>query len=337
MPDLKTTYLGLNLKNPIIPSASPLSRDVASIRRLEDAGAAAVVMYSLFEEQIVHDSEELDHYMNFGLESNPEAMSYFPEMKTYNVGPDEYLALIRAAKAAVDIPVIGSLNGVSDGGWVRYAKLIEEAGADALELNIYYIPTDAQMDSGAVEHRYYQIVRSVRQCINIPLAVKLSPFFSSMAYVCKRICSEGADGLVLFNRFYQPDLDIKNMMVAPDLVLSTSEELRLRLRWAAILHGKTLGDIAITGGVHTHEDILKSIMVGANVVQIASEILKNGPKRIPQLLQDVERWMEENEYLSLSQMRGSLSQKKVVDPAMFERANYMKVLQSYRPDPTGRL
>ncbi len=337
MADLTTTYLGLKLKNPIIPSASPMSRDLGGIRRLEDAGASAIVMYSLFEEQISHDSQQLDHYMNFGLESHPEAMSYFPEMKSYNIGPQEYLNLVRDAKEAVNIPVIASLNGASVGGWTRYAKLMEQAGADALELNVYYIPTDPKMDSAAVEQRYYQIVRSVRDTIKIPLAVKIGPFFSSMAFVCKRLCEEGADGLVLFNRFYQPDLDIKNMEVAPDLVLSTSEELRLRLRWAAILHGKITSDIAVTGGVHTHEDVLKSVMAGADAVQMASELLRNGPKRISQILKDVEQWMEQNEYRSISQMKGSLSQMKVADPAMFERANYMKVLQSYRSDPTGRL
>jgi len=337
MPDLSTNYLGLELKNPLVPSASPLSRDVSSICRLEAAGASAVVMYSLFEEQIMHESKQLHHYLNYASESTAEAMGYFPNMKKYNIGPEEYLHLISSAKQAVSIPLIGSLNGVTPGGWTHYAKLIEEAGADALELNIYYIPTDPLVDAASIEKMYCDTVHSVSRSIKIPLAVKIGPFFTATANACKKFEEAGAKGLVLFNRFYQPDIDIDGVEIVPNLVLSDSNDLRLPLRWTAILFGKIPVDLAVTSGICTHEDVIKVIMAGANVAQMASELLRNGPGRLGKILEDLTQWMQTNEYVSIRQMRGSLSQKHVSDPTAFERANYMKVLQSYRPDPTGRL
>lgn len=336
-PDLTTSYLGLRLRNPIVPSASPLSRNLDGIRRMEEAGAGAIVMYSLFEEQITHESEQLDHYLSYNTECSPEALSYFPEMKNYNIGPEEYLDLVSRAKRALEIPLIGSLNGVSAGGWVRYAKAIEDAGADALELNVYFIPTDPDMDAATAEEMYLDVVRRVRSSIRIPLAVKISPYFSSTAHMCRKLKEAGANGLVLFNRFYQPDLDPVTLDVVPNLVLSTADELRLPLRWAAILYGRVDADLAVTGGVHGCEDVLKAVMAGASITQMASELLKNGLRRIPEVLEGVSKWMLEHDYDSLTQMRGALSQQHVAEPAVFERANYMKVLQSYRPDPTSRL
>jgi dihydroorotate dehydrogenase (fumarate) len=335
--DLTTKYLGLTLKNPVVASPSPLSENIDNIRQMVDAGAAAVVMYSLFEEQITLESNLLDHYLNYGTESFAEALSYFPNMATYKVGPEEYLKRIRQAKAAVDVPIIGSLNGVSTGGWIKYAKKIEEAGADALELNIYFIPTDIRTTSTDVEAMYVEIVRNVRASVSIPLAVKLSPFFSATANMAHRLVDAGADALVLFNRFYQPDYDLEKLEVVPHLVLSNSNELRLPLRWVAILYGRLAVDFAITGGVHSHEDVLKCMMAGANVAMMTSEILRGGIHRISQILEDMVWWMEEHEYESVAQMRGSMSQKNVAEPAAFERANYMKVLQSWRSDPTGQL
>jgi dihydroorotate dehydrogenase (fumarate) len=329
--DLRTHYLGLPLKNPIVASASPLSHEIDSIRKLEDAGASAVVMYSLFEEQIDAESERLDYYLTVGADTNAEATTYFPDMGGYNVGPDQYLELIEKAKEAVDIPIIGSLNGVSSGGWTRYARLIEEAGADALELNIYYLPTDTHLSGADVEHMYLNVVADVRRHVDIPVAVKISPYFSSIAWMARRLAEEGADGLVLFNRFYQPDIDLANLEVTPALALSISHEMRLPLRWAAILYGRISGDLAITSGVHTEYDVLKAMMAGANVAMMASELLKNGVERIGEILGGMERWMQEYEYDSVAQMRGSMSQRNVEQPAAFERANYLKVLDSYRP------
>jgi dihydroorotate dehydrogenase (fumarate) len=337
MSDLTTTYLGLRLKNPIVASASPLSHDLDGIRRLEDAGAAAVVLPSLFEEQLSHESRQLDHFLSYGSESFAEALSYFPEMDAYNTGPDRYLELLYRAKQAVDIPVVASLNGVSRGGWTRYARLIEQAGADALELNIYYIPTDPAMSGTAVERMYVDVVQEVRRTVATQLAVKIGPHFSSLANMASHLTTAGADGLVLFNRFYQPDLDLEKLEVAPHLVLSTSDELRLPLRWVAILYGRIPVDFAITSGVHNHQDILKAMMAGANVAMMASELLANGLGRIREILGAMTRWMEEYDYDSVTQMRGSMSQRHVDEPAAFERANYMKVLNSFRPDPTGIL
>ncbi len=329
--NLTTNYLGLLLKNPIVASSSPLSHSVDSIRRLEDAGAAAVVMYSLFEEQIGFDSYYIDHHLTQGTDSYAESISYFPDMQSYNVGPDEYLNLIRRAKEAVGIPVIGSLNGASVGGWTDYATLIEEAGADALELNVYYLPTNTAIKGSDVEALYLDILASVREVVTIPVAVKLSPFFSSIANMANRLNDQGADGLVLFNRFYQPDFDLENLEVATRLVLSNSNELRLPLRWVAILYGRVNADLAITSGVHTSQDVIKGLMAGAKVTMMASELLQNGLRRIGQVLNELVTWLNERDYESVTQMIGSMSQKHCAEPAAFERANYMKMLQSYRP------
>ena len=328
--NMKTTYMGLTLKNPIVPSSSPLSHTVESIKKLEDAGAAAVVMYSLFEEQITSESQHLDYYLSHGTDSYGESLTYFPEMRGYNIGPDEYVNLIRRAKEAVDIPIIGSLNGTSTGGWTRYAALIEQAGADALELNVYYIPTSAFETGEEVEQIYLDILYYVKQTVSIPVAMKLSPYFSSTAHMARRLQDGGADALVLFNRFYQPDFDLEQLEVVPRLVPSTSEELRLPLRWVAILYDRVATDFAITSGIHTYRDVLKALMAGANVTMMASELLHNGTNRIWQILVDMEKWMMEHDYESVQQMIGSLSQKHVIEPAAFERANYMKTLASYR-------
>jgi dihydroorotate dehydrogenase (fumarate) len=337
MTDLSTTYLGLKLKHPVVPSASPLSQTLDGIRRLEDAGASAIVMYSLFEEQIEGESHLLDHYLTYGAESYAEAVNYFPEMDRYNVGPDAYLELLRSAKAAVDIPIIGSLNGTTAGGWVEYARLMQEAGADALELNIYYVATDPMWRGEEVERMYLDVVRSVKAQVSVPVAVKVGPYFSSFANMAKQFRDAGADALVLFNRFYQPDFDLERLSVTPNLVLSNRNELRLPLRWVAILYGRVDVDLAITSGVHTYEDVIKGVMAGANVTMMASELLRSGVWRIREIVDEMTRWMTEREYESVEEMRGSMSQKNVAEPSAFERANYMKVLQSWRFDPTGML
>ena len=331
--DLTTTYLGLSLKNPIVPSASPLSHTLDSMKRLEGAGAAAIVLYSLFEEQISHEAAELDHYMQYGAESYAEATSYFPEADEYNLGPEEYIDHIHQAKEALEIPVIGSLNGISTGGWISYAKRIEEAGADALELNVYLIPTDPRQKAVDVETRYVDILKAVKSSVKIPVAMKLSPFFSNMAHMAHRLDEAGVDGLVLFNRFYQPDLDLEELEVTPNVILSTPQALRLPLRWIAILYGRVKAHLAATSGVHSAQDVLKMLMAGADVTMMCSALLKHGPSRITQVLEDVEKWMVEHEYLSIGQMKGSMSQKSVADPSAFERANYMKALSSYKVIP----
>jgi len=327
--DLTTTYLGLQLKNPLVVSASPLSKKVDLVRRLEDAGAAAVVLYSLFEEQITHASHELDHYLNHGAESYAEALSYFPNLEHYNLEPDSYLEHLHRVKQAVGIPVIGSLNGASPGGWVEYARKIEQAGADALELNIYYLPTDRFISSGELEENYIALVRDVRAQVGIPIALKLSPFFTSLPYMAARFVDAGADGLVLFNRFYQPDIDLETPEVVPSLALSTSQDLRLPLRWIAILYGRVAADLALTAGVHSARDVLKAMMAGASVAMLASELLANGIGRLTEILADLQAWMEEYAYESIEQMRGSMSQRAVAEPSAFERANYMKALNSF--------
>jgi len=329
--DMQTDYLGMTLKNPIVPSSSPLSHSVDGIRRLEDAGASAVVMYSLFEEQITTESFYLDYYLSHGTDSYAESLNYFPEMQTYNVGPDEYLDLIRKAKEAIAIPLIGSLNGTSTGGWIDYACRIEEAGADALELNVYYIPASTYLMGSEVEYIYSDILRDVKKAVEIPVAMKLSPYFSSTANMVQRLADGGADGLVLFNRFYQPDFDLEKLEVVSRLVLSNSDELRLPLCWVALLYGRVSVDFAITSGVHTHEDALKGLMSGAKVTMMASELLQNGIGRIGEVLEGMKQWMEEHEYSSVRQMIGSMSQQNVVETAAFERANYMKMLASYPP------
>jgi dihydroorotate dehydrogenase (fumarate) len=328
--DLSTTYLGLTLKNPIVPSASPLSHTVDSMKRLEDNGAAAIVMYSLFEEQIAHESDELNHYLSYGTESFAEALTYFPEVDDYNLGPEEYVELLHKAKKSLGIPVIGSLNGISTGGWVKFAKKIEEAGADALELNIYYIPTDPKLTGSDVEDRYMEVLHAVKTSVKIPVAIKLSPFFSSMANMAHRLDAAGADGLVLFNRFYQPDINLETLEVTPNVILSTPQSLRLPLRWVAILHGRIKASLAATSGIHTTQDVLKMLMAGADVTMMCSALLKHGPQRIKDVLAELDQWMLEHEYVSVKQMKGSMSQKSIADPAAFERANYMKALNSYK-------
>ena len=328
--DLSTTYMGLKLKNPIVPSASPLSRTVDMVKKLEDAGAAAVVVYSLFEEQITHDQNEFDHYMTSGTESFAEALNYFPAANDYNMGPDQYLRHISNLKSAVEIPVIGSLNGVSAGGWLKYAKQIEEAGADGLELNVYYIPTNIDKDGAVIEEIYLRDLIKVKKELKIPVAMKLSPYFSSMSNMAKKLDAAGADALVLFNRFYQPDLDLENLEVVPNLELSSNFEMRLPLRWIAILHSRIKANLAATTGIHKYEDVLKMIMAGADITCMCSELLANGIGRISEVLKEVEQWMTEKEYESIEQMKGSMSQKSVADPAAFERANYMKALNNYK-------
>ena len=333
MTDLTTTYLGLKLKNPLVASASPLSEKVENVKKLEEAGIAAVVMYSLFEEQIIHESLELDHYLNYGEEISPEVTSFYPQQGRYTLKADAYVEHLAKLKQAVKIPVIGSLNGVSTGGWINYARKIEQAGADALELNLYYLPTNPDMPAGELEETYATLVRDVVKSIHIPVAVKLSPFFTSLPNMAHKLVNEGAKGLVLFNRFYQPDLDLEALEVTPNLILSTSQDLRLPLRWIAILYSRIQADLALTSGVHTGEDVLKGTMAGAAVTMLASELLQKGIGRIPVILNEVENWMAAHEYKSIQQMRGALSQKSVKEPAAFERANYMKVLSSYTDLP----
>ncbi len=328
--DLSTNYLGLHLRNPLVASASPLSRSLDSMKRLEDSGASAIVMYSLFEEQIAHEAAELNHYLSYGTESFAESLTYFPESQEYNLGPDEYIELLHAAKEKLSIPVIGSLNGISVGGWIDYAKKIEQAGADALELNVYYIPTDPELTGQEVEDRYLEVLHAVKQAIKVPVAMKLSPFFSSMAHMAKRLDTAGANGLVLFNRFYQPDIDLETLEVVPGVVLSTPMAMRLPLRWIAILHGKVKASLAATSGVHTAQDVIKMLMAGADVTMMCSALLKHGPQHVTTVLSEVRQWMLEHEYVSVSQMKGSMSQKSVADPAAFERANYMKALNQYK-------
>jgi dihydroorotate dehydrogenase (fumarate) len=333
MTDLSTTYLGLNLKNPLVASASPLSKKLERARKLEEAGIAAIVMYSLFEEQIIHESLELDHFLNRGSDSFPEALSYLPDGGMYAIKPEKYLDQLAGLKKALKIPVIGSLNGVSKGGWTRYARKIEEAGADALELNVYYIATDLDVTSGDIEDTQVELVAEVKSAIKIPLAVKISPFVTSIPNFAKRLVDAGADGLVLFNRFYQPDFDLDELEIMHSLDLSTSSDLRLPLRWISILHGKLNTDFALTSGVHTHTDVIKSMMAGAKVAMMASNLLHYGEQAVSQILGDLEAWMREREYESIQQMQGSMSQKSVKEPAAFERANYMKVLNSFRDMP----
>jgi len=325
--ELKTTYLGLPLKNPVVAGASPMVDQLDSVRRLEDSGVAAVVMRSLFEEQITNEQLAEFAHTEHPAESFAEATSYFPRMEDYSLGPDRYLDQIARIKEAVDIPVIGSLNGTNIGGWTDYSRLIQEAGADALELNVYYIATDPDESGSAVEKRTLDILESVKASVTIPISVKLSPFFSSPAHFARQLDTMGAAGVVMFNRFYQPDIDIEELEATHRLELSNSTELRLRLRWAAILYGHIKGDIAISGGAHTVEDIIKGIMVGANVVQVVSSLLKYGPSHVNSLVAGLRHWLEDHEYESVEQMRGSMSLKHCPDPSVFERANYLRILQ----------
>jgi len=330
MTDFTTTYLGLELKNPLVASASPLSKKLESAKRLEEAGAAAIVMYSLFEEQIIHESLELDHFLTRGKDSFSEALSYLPEAGAYRLTPDKYLKQVSLLKRELKIPIIGSLNGVSKGGWTRYARRIEEAGADALELNLYYLATDPSLKSEHLEAAQIELVSDIKSAITIPLSVKLSPYITSLPNFCSRLAEAGAQGLVLFNRFYQPDFDLQELEIIHTLELSTSEEIRLPLRWVSILYGKINADLALTSGVHTAKDALKAVMAGAKVAMLASKLLRDGEQSIAALLNEMEWWMETHEYESISQMRGSMCQKFVREPSAFERANYMKILSSWR-------
>lgn len=327
--DLTTTYVGLELKHPVVASAGPLSSTLDGIKRLEEEGAAAVVLFSLFEEQIRHENESFDYLYEQGMERFPESLSYFPAVEDYHVGPEGYLDLVRSAVEATDIPIIGSLNGITDDGWTEYAKEIEAAGARALELNIFFIPADIAISGREVEERYVRIVSRVKRAVNIPIAVKLSPFFSSIGEMARWLVEAGADGLVLFNRFYQPDFDLDALEVRTTLELSSPGEIRLPLLWVALLHGRLNASLAATSGVHRAEEVIKYLMAGADVAMTTSALLRHGPGHIETLVNDMTAWMERRNYESVRQMKGSMSQSKVADPTSFERANYIKVLESY--------
>ncbi len=326
--DLSTKYLGMTLKNPLVVSASPISEKIANIKRVEDAGASAVVLYSLFEEQIVREQHELQYHTTHGTDSFAEALSYFPEHDEYIMGPEQYLEHIRKAKEAVDIPIIASLNGSTLGGWTEFASQMAEAGADALELNIYHIPTDIDQTSEEVEQIYLEIVSAVRSEVDLPLAVKLGPYFSNMANMGKRLSERGANALVLFNRFYQPDVDLELLEVTPRLLLSSEAEMRLPLRWIAILHGRIEADLAATTGIATAADVVKMLMVGANATMMASSLLRNGLDHIRAVEADLRMWMEKHEYPSVSLMQGSMSQIKCGNPTDFERAQYVRAVSN---------
>jgi dihydroorotate dehydrogenase (fumarate) len=327
--DLTTNYLGLKLRTPLVVSASPLSDDIDKIKRMEDAGAAAVVVYSLFEEQLRRDRVELAHHLEQGTESFAEALTYFPEPEEFHLGPEDYLKHISNAKKSVRIPVIASLNGSSAGGWTTYAKAIQEAGADALELNIYYIPTDLNLTGAEVEQTYLEILQAVKSEVKIPVAVKLSPFFSNFANMAKRLDDAGANGLVLFNRFYHPDIDLETLEVRPNILLSTPMAMRVPLRWVALLFGRVRASLAATSGIHRASDVLKMLMAGADVTMLCSVLIRHGIPHIATIERDLAAWLEEHEYLSVQQLRGSLSQKNCADPSTFERAQYMRAISSY--------
>jgi len=328
MIDLSTDYLGLKLRTPLVPSASPLSQEIGTIRRLEDAGASAVVLYSLFEEQLRQEMVELDHHLSAATESFSESLSFFPHASEFRLGPEGYLEHIRKAKEAVKIPIIASLNGATVSGWTKFAKAIEEAGADALECNIYYIPTDPDLKSADVEQAYIDIVWAVKSAVSIPVAVKLSPFFSNLANLAKRLDEAGADGLVLFNRFYQPDIDLDELEVRPNVLLSTPQALRLPLTWIGILYGRLQASLAASSGVHDPQDAIKLLMVGANVTMLCSSLLRNGVNHIRHMERGITEWMEKHEYESVQQMQGSMSQVRCPDPSAFERAQYMRAVKS---------
>ena len=328
MIDLSTDYLGLKLRTPLVPSASPLSQEIGTIRRLEDAGASAVVLYSLFEEQLRQEMMELDHHLSAATESFSESLSFFPHASEFRLGPEGYLEHIRKAKEAVKIPIIASLNGATVSGWTKFAKAIEEAGADALECNIYYIPTDPDLKSADVEQAYIDIVWAVKSAVSIPVAVKLSPYFSNLANLAKRLDEAGADGLVLFNRFYQPDIDLDELEIRPNVLLSTPQALRLPLTWIGILYGRLRASLAASSGVHDPQDAIKLLMVGANVTMLCSSLLRNGVNHIRHMERGITEWMEKHEYESVQQMQGSMSQVRCPDPSAFERAQYMRAVKS---------
>ncbi len=329
--NFKTQYMGLELPNPFIASASPLSRELDTAKRLEDAGASAIVMYSLFEEEIRHAELELAHHLEQGGDSFAESLGFFPDLGHYDSGPQGYLEQLRKLKESLSIPVIASLNGVTPGGWTDYAKKMEEAGADGIELNVYTIPTDPEMDGAAIEDIYVQDLKAVRAAVKIPVAVKLSPFFSSLPNMARKLEAAGADALVLFNRFYQPDLDIESLEAVPEVRLSNSASMRLPLRWTAILRGVVQkASLGLSTGIHTGRDVIKATMAGADACLLCGCLLIHGPDHIRGLAETVKHWMEEHEYESLDQMKGSMSLKKVTDAAAFERANYMRALREYR-------
>jgi len=334
--DLKTTYLGLPLRSPLVPSASPLSESIDNLKRMEDEGAGAVVLHSLFEEQIEQEARTLDHYLGHGAESFAEALTYFPEPRHFMFGPDEYLEHIRRAKEALSIPVFASLNGSSIGGWTDYARGIEAAGADALELNLYEVPADIDTTSEEIEERYVEVVRRVHEVVGFPLAVKIGPHFTALAQMARRLARAGAGGLVLFNRFYQPDIDLEELAVRPNVLLSTPQAMRLPLRWIAILHGRIHASRAATGGILSGADALKMLMVGADVTMLCSALLRHGIPHLGTVRDEMVQWMEEHEYESVSQMQGSMSQRSCPDPTAFERANYMKALTGYHVEAAGQ-
>ena len=327
--DMTTRYMGLTLKNPMVASASPLSESLDAIRRLEDNGAAAVVLFSLFEEQIRHDSAALDYFTNVGRESFGEAASYFPQIQDYDVGPRQYLDLIRRATESVDIPIIASLNGVSEHGWVNFAKEMADAGASGIELNVYYIPAETFRSGAEVEQQYVDILSAVKATVTIPVAIKVGPYFSSFANMASQLDDAGADALVLFNRFYQPDFDIETRTVVPSIALSRPDEIRLPLLWIALLYGRVSASLAATTGVHSAVEAIKYLMAGADIVMSTSALLHQGPPFFARLLAEMTTWMEGKGYNSVSQMRGSMSQQSVMDSSAFVRANYIKVLESY--------
>jgi dihydroorotate dehydrogenase (fumarate) len=330
--DLTTTYLGLTLRSPlVVGAAGPLTEEIDNIKRMEDAGAAAVVLHSLFEEQIRQDQLQLHHHMEFGTHSFAEALTYFPEPDIFHVGPELYLDHIRKAKQSVGIPIIASLNGSTLGGWTDYARQIEQAGADALELNIYAIPTDPELSGAEIEQQYIDVLKAVKAAVTLPVAVKLSPYFTNMANMAKRLADAGANGLVLFNRFYQPDIDIEQLEVYPHVLLSTPQDMRLPMRWVAILYRRTTADLAATGGIHKAPDVIRMLMAGANVTELVSVLLRHGIEHLKTVERDLEVWMEENEYESVRQMQGSMSQINCPNPTEFERVQYMKAVQTYHP------
>ncbi len=328
--DLSTTYLGLKLPHPIMPGASPMVDKIDLVKRMEDAGAAAIVMHSLFEEQLMREELATYHHIDVHSDSFAEAMTYLPRPDEFNLGPDQYLEQLVRIKQSVDLPVIASLNGFTSGGWIRYAKLMQDAGANALELNVYYLATNADEAGEEVEQRTLDILKAVKQAVTIPVSIKLSPFFSSMASMAKRLDEAGADGLVLFNRFYQPDIDVESLEVEPTLRLSDSSELNLRLRWLAVVSGRVRASLAVSGGVHTHLDAVKAVMTGAHAVQVVSAILQQGPDVLRRIREGLTQWLEEHEYDSLEQMRGSMNLLRCPDASMFERANYIRILQGYK-------
>jgi dihydroorotate dehydrogenase (fumarate) len=326
---LSTTYLGFKLRTPLVPSASPLSEDIDNIKRMEDAGASAVVFHSLFEEQLQRNHHELQFYLTQNMDASAEATTYFPQPPSFQIGPDVYVENIRRAKAAVRIPIIGSLNGSTFGGWLKYAQAIEQAGADAIELNIYSVPTDADASSEEIEESYLTMLASLKGQLHIPIAVKLSPYFTNLTRFARRLDKAGADGLVLFNRFYQPDIELETLEVSPNILLSTPMAMRLPMRWIALLRGRIGASLAATSGIHRATDALKMLMAGADVTMLCSVLLRRGIEHIRVLEKEMVQWLDEHEYESVEQLKGSMSQEHCPDPAAFERAQYMRALSTY--------